>query len=222
MLFAFSRSRANKAQSRPSASEPVSGIATNSATIRPQPNENGPIGADARALPGSFEPPAGFDPVQRVLSGLASAPYRHHVVLRIGGTVEQVRTRLPASVATVTEPPAGPGADAEAGRHRQAGDDPEAGRHPQAGDDPEAGRAPEAGDEPGPATDRAAGRWLQVELRVEDLGWLPSVLASLDLPFVIEQPEELRGLVTELASRLAASARAAAAPGGGPAAPVAG
>ena len=33
--------------------------------------------ADARTLPGSFEPPAGLDPAQRVLSGLAKAPYRH-------------------------------------------------------------------------------------------------------------------------------------------------
>jgi hypothetical protein len=32
--------------------------------------------ADARTLPGSFEPPAGLDPAQRVLSGLATAPYR--------------------------------------------------------------------------------------------------------------------------------------------------
>jgi hypothetical protein len=55
-------------------------------------------------------------------------------------------------------------------------------------------------------TDPAAGRWLRVELRAEDLGWLPSVLASLDLPFVIEQPEELRDLVIGLADRLAARA----------------
>ena len=30
--------------------------------------------ADTRTLPGSFEPPAGFDPAQRVLSGLAKTP----------------------------------------------------------------------------------------------------------------------------------------------------
>ncbi|MER7500805.1 YafY family protein [Nonomuraea pusilla] len=63
--------------------------------------------ADARTLPGSFEPPAGIDPAQRVLSGLATAPYRHEVVLRIQGTVEQIRARLPAAVATVEEPPGG-------------------------------------------------------------------------------------------------------------------
>ncbi|WP_182873067.1 helix-turn-helix transcriptional regulator [Microbispora sp. H10670] len=62
--------------------------------------------ADARTLPGSFEPPtAGIDPAQRVLSGLAKAPYRHEVILRIQGTVEQIRTRFPASVAIVEEPP---------------------------------------------------------------------------------------------------------------------
>ena len=41
--------------------------------------------ADARTLPGSFEPPAGFDPAQHVLSGLAKTPYRHAVTLRIQG-----------------------------------------------------------------------------------------------------------------------------------------
>ena len=69
--------------------------------------------ADARTLPGPFEPPAGFDPAQHVLSGLASTPYRHEVTLTIQGTIEQIRARLPASVATLTElPPAG-GADPE-------------------------------------------------------------------------------------------------------------
>jgi predicted DNA-binding transcriptional regulator YafY len=121
--------------------------------------------ADARSLPGSFEPPPGLDPAQRVLSGLAEAPYRHHVVLRIYGTLEQVRARLPESVATVTEP------------------------LPAAGADPQ------------------AERWLHVELRAEPLDWLPGVLASLDRPFIIERPDELRSLVIALAGRLAASAR---------------
>jgi len=121
--------------------------------------------ADARAMPGSFEPPAGVDPAQRVLSGLARAPYRHEVVLRMRGTVEQISARLPAGVAILTEPPAS--GDAEPG----------------------------------------TGRWVRVELRVERLDWLPSVLASLDLPFAIERPDELRDLVAALAHRLAASAR---------------
>ncbi|MEV6032250.1 YafY family protein [Nonomuraea sp. NPDC052116] len=59
--------------------------------------------ADARALPGSFDAPAGPDPAQRVLSGFATAEYRHEVTLRIHGTVEQIRAHLPASVASLEE-----------------------------------------------------------------------------------------------------------------------
>jgi predicted DNA-binding transcriptional regulator YafY len=121
---------------------------------------------DARVLPGSFEPPAGLDLAQRVLSGFAAAPYRHHVILRIRGTAEQVRARLPASVATVVKEPPAPGKDQQAG-----------------------------------------GRCVRVELRAERLDWLPPLLASLDLPFSIEQPDELRDLVAALAGRLSASAR---------------
>jgi hypothetical protein len=88
------------------------------------------------------------------------------VSLRIQGTAEQIRARLPASVATLQElpPPAGTQAEAE--------------------------------------------RWFRAELRVEQLDWLPPVLASLDRPFVIEQPDELRRLTIALADRLADSARA--------------
>jgi predicted DNA-binding transcriptional regulator YafY len=121
--------------------------------------------AAARTLPGSFEPPAGLDPAQRVLSGFATAPYRHEVILRIQGTAEQIRTRFPASVAIVAESPSANSADAE------------------------------------------TEYWSRVELRAERLDWLPAVLASLDLPFVIERPDELRDLVVALASRLTHSAR---------------
>ena len=48
--------------------------------------------------------------------------------------------------------------------------------------------------------------WSRVRLRVERLEWVPAVLASLDRPFVIEQPQQLRRLVVELAERLRASA----------------
>jgi predicted DNA-binding transcriptional regulator YafY len=120
---------------------------------------------DAKILPGSFEPPAGLDPAERVLSGLAAAPYRHHVILRIQGTAEQVRTVFPASVATVADAP------------------------PTSGED------------------QQAGRWLRVELRAERLDWVPPLLASLDQPFSIEQPDDLRDLVAALAGRLSASAR---------------
>jgi predicted DNA-binding transcriptional regulator YafY len=121
--------------------------------------------ADARTLPGSFEPPAGLDPAQRVLSGLATAPYRYQVTLRVQATAEQIRARLPASVASI--------------------------------------ESAAAGEDPG------AEGWLRVDLRAERLDWVPAVLASLDRPFVIERPDELRGLVAALAERLAASARRA-------------
>src|SRR5262249_29978977 len=55
-------------------------------------------------------------------------------------------------------------------------------------------------------TDIHASRWHRVEARAERLDWLPPVLASLDLPFAIEQPDELRGLVIAFADRLKASA----------------
>ncbi|MBW8817645.1 helix-turn-helix transcriptional regulator [Streptomyces sp. NPDC102476] len=57
--------------------------------------------------------------------------------------------------------------------------------------------------------DRTTERWLRVELRAEQLDWLPPVLASLDRPFVIERPDELRDLVAALADRLASCARRA-------------
>lgn len=109
----------------------------------------------ARTLPGSFDEPPGPDPAQRVLSGLAATPYRHEVALRINGTVDQIRTRLPASIATVDD------------------------------------TAPDE------------ERWRRVELRAEHLDWLPAVLASLDRPFAIDHPDELRPLVRALADRLA-------------------
>ncbi|WP_329599995.1 YafY family transcriptional regulator [Streptomyces pseudovenezuelae] len=60
---------------------------------------------------------------------------------------------------------------------------------------------PMSGEEP------STERWLRVELRAERLDWLPAVLASLDRPFVIERPDELRNLVTALADRLTSYAR---------------
>ncbi|MFJ6053474.1 helix-turn-helix transcriptional regulator [Streptomyces sp. NPDC092307] len=118
-----------------------------------------------RTLSGSFEPPPGIDAASRVLTGLAAAPYRHEVTLRIEGTAEQIHTRLPAGIAIVAELPSPDGAD--------------------------------------PATQG----WCRVELRAERLDWLPAVLASMDRPFVIERPEELRGLVAAFAERLADFAR---------------
>jgi DNA-directed RNA polymerase specialized sigma24 family protein len=84
---------------------------------------------------------------------------------RLGRTIEQIRARLPASVAIVEELPPDDGAD--------------------------------------PAT----GRWFRVQLQAERLDWLPPLLASLDRPFVVDRPDELRDLIVALADRLAASAR---------------
>ncbi|MFE7623762.1 helix-turn-helix transcriptional regulator [Streptomyces sp. NPDC057509] len=145
--------------------------------------------ADARTQPGSFEEPAGPGPAQRVLSGFATAEYRHEVTLRIHGTVEQIRAHLPASVASLEEQ------EQEQEREREQ--------------EPGAGSEQEPEPEPAADRDRAAGRWLRVELRAERLDWLPPVLAALDRPFVIERPDELRDLVIALADRLAARARRA-------------
>ncbi|MFJ9406750.1 helix-turn-helix transcriptional regulator [Streptomyces sp. NPDC101393] len=62
---------------------------------------------------------------------------------------------------------------------------------------------------PAAGQDRATERWLRVEVRAERLDWLPPVLASLDRPFVIERPDELRALVMAHADRLASYARQA-------------
>ncbi|MBW8482964.1 helix-turn-helix transcriptional regulator [Actinomadura parmotrematis] len=121
--------------------------------------------ADARVLPGSFAAPAGPGPAERVLSGFATAGYRHEVALRIHGTVAQIRARLPAGVATLEE------------------------------------------DAPAAGGDEERERWRRVGLRAERLDWLPPVLASLDRPFAVERPAELRDLVAALAERLASSAR---------------
>lgn len=63
--------------------------------------------------------------------------------------------------------------------------------------------------EPAAGREQEAERWLRVELRAQRLDWLPALLASLDRPFVIERPDELRDLVAALADRLASRARQA-------------
>ncbi|MFD7677897.1 helix-turn-helix transcriptional regulator [Streptomyces sp. NPDC060187] len=144
---------------------------------------------DARLLPGAFEAIEGPDPARRVLSGFATAPYRHEVTLRIRGTAEQIRTRLPASVASVTAlPGTGP---------------------PSPAPEPADAREPDRSDV-SDASDASDGPpWLRVEVRAERLDWLPPVLAALDLPFVVERPDELRELVVALADRFARRARRA-------------
>jgi predicted DNA-binding transcriptional regulator YafY len=65
---------------------------------------------------------------------------------------------------------------------------------------------------PGPAMviEQADGEpgWVRVRWRVERLDWVSSALAGLGLPFVIEEPGELREQVRALAGRLASWAEA--------------
>ncbi|WP_108990352.1 helix-turn-helix transcriptional regulator [Streptomyces coelicoflavus] len=121
----------------------------------------------ARVLPGTFEPPPGPGPAERVLTALATAPYRHEVTVRVRGTAEEIRALLPGSVAVVAD------ADGE-GEGEGEGE---------------------------------GGGWCRVEIRAERLDWLPGLLASLDRPFAVERPDELRGLVADLAGRLMDAAR---------------
>jgi predicted DNA-binding transcriptional regulator YafY len=134
---------------------------------------------DVTVRPETFEVPAGFDPAAQVLSALAGVPRQHEVSLRIQAPAELIRTRLPASIATVEDIPAGPA----------SGDD-------GADDGVDADR---------PADKDAAGDgdgWVRVRLQAERLDWIPAVLAGLDRPFVIEHPAALRDEVRALARRL--------------------
>ena len=55
--------------------------------------------------------------------------------------------------------------------------------------------------------DESETGWVRARLHAERLDWLPPLLAALDRPFVVEQPEELRGLVGAFAQRLESYAR---------------
>ncbi|MBB4743715.1 putative DNA-binding transcriptional regulator YafY [Actinoplanes octamycinicus] len=59
--------------------------------------------SEARGLPGTFVPPADFDPAARLLTGFATAAYRHTVRIRAQATADQVRAVFPASVAVLHE-----------------------------------------------------------------------------------------------------------------------
>jgi predicted DNA-binding transcriptional regulator YafY len=57
-----------------------------------------------------------------------------------------------------------------------------------------------------PAREPESGEWVRVRLQAERLEWVPSLLAWLDRPFVIEYPDALRDHVHALARRLVTSA----------------
>jgi predicted DNA-binding transcriptional regulator YafY len=57
-----------------------------------------------------------------------------------------------------------------------------------------------------PAGPAQSGEWVRVRLRAERLDWVPSLLAWLDRPFVIEYPDALRDHVHALARQLSAGA----------------
>lgn len=44
--------------------------------------------------------------------------------------------------------------------------------------------------------------WHRVEIRADSLDWLPPIIAAMDADVVIEQPDELRDLVREVATRM--------------------
>ena len=67
--------------------------------------------ADVRALPGSFPAPEGPAPAERVVSGFATAGYRHEVTLRVRATADQIRAHLPAGVAVLEDTGATHGRD---------------------------------------------------------------------------------------------------------------
>jgi predicted DNA-binding transcriptional regulator YafY len=63
--------------------------------------------------------------------------------------------------------------------------------------------------ESAPAPDAADGQWQQVFLRAEHLEWVAGVLAMVNRPFVIQQPEALKAVVRALGHRLTESCASA-------------
>ena len=56
-----------------------------------------------------------------------------------------------------------------------------------------------------PASPAEAGEdgWVRVALEAQHLDWVAGVVALVDAPFVVEEPERLREAVLALAARLA-------------------
>jgi predicted DNA-binding transcriptional regulator YafY len=51
----------------------------------------------------SFDPPAGFDPVQHVTRSLAAVPYAHEIEVVLATTLANAQRRIPPTVATLAE-----------------------------------------------------------------------------------------------------------------------
>lgn len=62
------------------------------------------------------------------------------------------------------------------------------------------------GTSPSDADRAPAPGWVRVQMQVEQLDWVPGLLAGLGRPFVVEGPDQLRPLVRALAERLTAAA----------------
>jgi predicted DNA-binding transcriptional regulator YafY len=142
---------------------------------------------DVTVQPETFEVPAGFDPAAQVLSSLAGVPRQHEVSVRIQAPAELIRTRLPASIATVEDIPAEPASNGGAAGGAAGGE--------RDGGNGDGGHEDQDG-------------WVRVQLQAERLDWVPAVLASLDRPFVIDHPKALRDQVRALARRLSTYADA--------------
>ena len=63
----------------------------------------------ATALTGTFDVPEGFDPVGQVVTGLAEAPWRHEVRLRVRAGAQEVTGLFPPGLVTVDDGPVEPG-----------------------------------------------------------------------------------------------------------------
>ncbi|MGI5127203.1 helix-turn-helix transcriptional regulator [Pseudonocardia sp. CA-107938] len=50
---------------------------------------------------GRFDAPAGFDPAEHVLAGIARTPWRYEVSVLVRGDADEVRARLPRGLATI-------------------------------------------------------------------------------------------------------------------------
>ena len=109
---------------------------------------------ETTVLDATFEPESDAPTPDELIDGFATVGDRHEAVILVDGPPDDVRARLPRSIATVDTVDVG---------------------------------------------DRLRTR---IRIRAERLDWIAPLLASLDLPFVIDGPDELRALVRRLGQRL--------------------